>query len=93
MEFLNTTEAARILKMDPRVFTRWLEEGRVPGALKLGRQWRVTPEDIKALLKPVTLEDLGEALKPAEPKRVTLEDLGEALKPADLEGKTKEQKE
>jgi len=52
LEYLTTTEAARILKMTPKTFTYWLEQGKVPGALKLHRQWRVTPEDLKALLKP-----------------------------------------
>lgn len=52
MEYLTTTEAARILKMDSRVFTRWLEEGKCPNAQKLGRQWRVTLADLQALLKP-----------------------------------------
>ncbi|MFH0801160.1 MAG: helix-turn-helix domain-containing protein [bacterium] len=66
MEYLTTEEAAAILKVNSKTFTRWLEEGRVPGALKLGRQWRVTLADIQGLLKPITLDDLGKALKPAE---------------------------
>lgn len=52
MEYLTTTEAAGVLKINPKTLARWLEEGRVPGALKLGRQWRISPADLKALLKP-----------------------------------------
>ncbi len=51
-EYLTSEEAAAILKIHPKTFVLWLEQGKVPGALKLGRNWRVTMADVLALLKP-----------------------------------------
>lgn len=68
MEYLTTTEAAKILKVTPKTFTYWLEKGKVPGAKKLGREWRVTLADVEALLKPAhpqPQEDYNSALREA----------------------------
>ncbi len=51
-EYLTSEEAAAVLKIHPKTFVLWLEQGKVPGALKLGRNWRVTRADVLALLKP-----------------------------------------
>lgn len=52
-ELLTTEEAALLLKIHPKTLVRWLEAGRIVGAMKLGRQWRITRDDIQRLLKTV----------------------------------------
>lgn len=37
---LSTTDVAELLGVDPRDVRRWAAAGLVPGALRLGSQWR-----------------------------------------------------
>ncbi len=40
-EVLTVEEVAEILKRAPSTIRTWLGKGMIPGALKLGREWRV----------------------------------------------------
>jgi predicted site-specific integrase-resolvase len=44
--FISASEAARRLKVPQPTMSRWLREGRIPGAMKIANMWVV----------PVTLE-------------------------------------
>lgn len=51
MEALMTVDqVAEHLQMNPQVVRRWLQDGRLPG-IKIGREWRVDPNDLKAFIE------------------------------------------
>lgn len=61
---LTTVAAATRLNVDPSTVRRWIEDGRLP-AVKPGRDYRIDPGDLDALLavssvsKPLTLAPGG----------------------------------
>ena len=51
MEKLLTTEqVAELLQIHINVIRKWLKEGKLPG-IKLGREWRVDPQDLEAFIQ------------------------------------------
>ena len=40
-KYLTITETARILRVDRRTVRRMAEDGRIPGAIKLTKVWRI----------------------------------------------------
>jgi excisionase family DNA binding protein len=54
-EWLNTTEAARHLKVKPRTLAQWAREGKVPAHRLSGCQrvtWRFLETELDAMLMP-----------------------------------------
>jgi len=47
---LTTEEIAAILSVHPRTVMRWLRQGKLKG-VKIGRLWRVRPEDFEAFIR------------------------------------------
>jgi Helix-turn-helix domain len=50
---------ARLLRKDPRTMQRWCRQGKLPGAYKAGRSWRIPPAALReaklaAALSPTT---------------------------------------
>lgn len=41
-EYLNAAEAGKILGFTPRHVRRMIEDGRIPFATKVGREWRIS---------------------------------------------------
>jgi excisionase family DNA binding protein len=48
-DLLSINDVAAQLKLQPRTVLEWLRTGKLPG-YKLGRVWRVDPEDVKKFL-------------------------------------------
>jgi excisionase family DNA binding protein len=48
-DLLSIEDVATQLKVQPRTVLEWLRTGKLPG-YKLGRLWRVDPEDLKKFL-------------------------------------------
>jgi excisionase family DNA binding protein len=48
-DLLAIEDVAAQLKVQPRTVLEWLRTGKLPG-YKLGRLWRVDPEDLKKFL-------------------------------------------
>ncbi len=44
-------EAAESLRISKETLRRWLREGSIPGALKVGRQWRIDLDQLRQHLK------------------------------------------
>ena len=40
-KYLTVTEAARILRVDPRTVRRMAASGKIPGAVKMTKVWRI----------------------------------------------------
>ena len=57
-EFMSVEECARVVRVEPAVFRRWVWQGKVPG-VKIGRRWLIRTVDFRAWL--------DEQGKPAEP--------------------------
>ena len=54
-EWLNTTEAARHLKVKPRTLAQWAREGKVPAHRLSGIHrvtWRFLRPELDAMLRP-----------------------------------------
>jgi len=49
-EIYSLREVAKKLKVSYNTVLRWVSSGELP-ALKAGKQWRVTEEDLKKVLK------------------------------------------
>lgn len=50
---LTVNEVAERLRLTPNTIYRWLEAGRIPGALKLPNdQWRIPESEVEKLLAP-----------------------------------------
>lgn len=47
---LTSGQVARILSISMRTVTRLADEGRIPGAIKIGGQWRFLASEILGLL-------------------------------------------
>jgi len=46
-EHLTDLEAARLLRKHPRTIQRWCQAGKLPGAYKAGRSWRIPPPALR----------------------------------------------
>ena len=44
MKYLSTKEYAKLLGKHPVTVTRWLAAGKIAGAMKVGRHWRIAVE-------------------------------------------------
>ncbi len=49
MQLLTVEEVAAYLKINPEVIRRWLREDKLPG-VKVGKEWRVSKEDIDDMI-------------------------------------------
>jgi excisionase family DNA binding protein len=49
-ELLTAEQAAAILQLSPKTIKDWLRAGKLPGC-KIGRLWRVKPEDLEAFIQ------------------------------------------
>ena len=50
-EYLKPSEAAELLRVNPRTVKRWLQEGRLAGFQTPGGHWRVAAESVQKLQK------------------------------------------
>ena len=46
-KLVTVEEAAESLRVSKETVRRWLREGSVPGAMKVGRQWRIDLEQLR----------------------------------------------
>jgi excisionase family DNA binding protein len=81
-EFMSVEECARVVRVEPAVFRRWVWQGKVPG-VKIGRRWLIRTVDFRAWLdeqgkpkpgEPVALA--GGRVHPGEP--AVMRDPGES---------------
>ena len=69
-EFMSVEECARVVRVEPAQFRRWVKDGKVPG-VKIGKRWLIRTVDFRAWLdergkpKPVALA--GGRVHPGEP--------------------------
>jgi excisionase family DNA binding protein len=47
---LTPTEAAKILRVDPKTVVRWIKAGTMPGIITPGNRYRVRRSDLDALI-------------------------------------------
>ena len=47
MKLLSTAEVARQTGFSPRTIARWCRDGKMDGAVKVGRVWRVPDRTLK----------------------------------------------
>ena len=60
-EYIGTTEAARLLQMTSRRVVGLCGEGKLPGAFRSGRNWRIPAESVKQYMKDAGIPLLEEA--------------------------------
>ncbi len=51
--YLNASEVAKLLKVDRATVTRWAQDGKLKGAIRVGKshQWRIPLSTYEALVK------------------------------------------
>ena len=49
-KLLTPTDVAKRLQMKERTLTMWLRKGHLRG-FKIGKEWRVSPDDLQAFLE------------------------------------------
>lgn len=49
MVYLTVADVAKQLQISEDTVRRWIKSGKLP-ALKIGKEWRVDPEELKAFL-------------------------------------------
>jgi excisionase family DNA binding protein len=51
--YLNASEVAKLLKVDRATVTRWAQDGKLKGAIRVGKshQWRIPLATYEALVK------------------------------------------
>jgi excisionase family DNA binding protein len=49
-KLLTPTDIAKHLQMNERTVTMWLRKGHLRG-FKIGKEWRVSPDDLQAFLE------------------------------------------
>jgi excisionase family DNA binding protein len=51
--YLNASEIAKLLKVDRATVTRWAQQGKLKGAIKIGKsyQWRIPMTAFENLIK------------------------------------------
>jgi excisionase family DNA binding protein len=54
--FLNASEVAKLLKVDRATVTRWAQDGKLKGAIRVGtsHQWRIPLSTYEELVKQKT---------------------------------------
>ena len=62
-KLLTPTDVANRLQMNERTVTQWLRKGRLRG-FKLGKEWRISPDDLQAFL------EAGANKPPGKPRSV-----------------------
>jgi excisionase family DNA binding protein len=52
-QYLNASEVAKLLKVDRATVTRWAQEGKLNGAIRMGKshQWRIPLSSFEELVK------------------------------------------
>jgi excisionase family DNA binding protein len=50
-KIISVTEGAKFLRVHPITLYRMLEKGKIPGAFKLGRIWRLDLEQLERFLE------------------------------------------
>jgi excisionase family DNA binding protein len=52
-QYLNASEVAKLLKVDRATVTRWAQEGKLKGAIRMGKshQWRIPLSSFEELVK------------------------------------------
>jgi excisionase family DNA binding protein len=52
-QYLNASEVAKLLKVDRATVTRWAQQGKFKGAIRIQKshQWRIPLVDFEALVK------------------------------------------
>jgi excisionase family DNA binding protein len=50
---INATEAATRINVSDQTMINWINQGRVPGAQKVGRTWIIPESSLKLIDKPV----------------------------------------
>jgi excisionase family DNA binding protein len=52
-DILNASEVARLLKVDRVTVTRWVQQGKLKGAIRIGKsnQWRIPFSTYEELIK------------------------------------------
>jgi excisionase family DNA binding protein len=52
-QYLNASEVAKLLKVDRATVTRWAQEGKLKGAIRIGKshQWRIPLSSFEELVK------------------------------------------
>jgi excisionase family DNA binding protein len=52
-QYLNASEVAKLLKVDRATVTRWAQQGRFKGAVRIdtSHQWRIPLSDFEDLIK------------------------------------------
>jgi excisionase family DNA binding protein len=50
-EYIGTTEAAKLLRMTSRRVVGLCDEGKLPGAFRSGRNWRIPAGSVKQYMK------------------------------------------
>jgi excisionase family DNA binding protein len=55
-QYLNASEVAKLLKVDRATVTRWAQQGKFKGAIRIDKshQWRIPLSDFQALIKNKT---------------------------------------
>lgn len=53
-ELLTTDEVAKRLKIHVITLRNWINDGRFPGAVKVGRHWRIPERHYRTFLKSPT---------------------------------------
>jgi excisionase family DNA binding protein len=48
MKLLSTNEVAHVMGFNSRTIARWCREGRIDGAVKMGRVWRIPRKSLHA---------------------------------------------
>jgi excisionase family DNA binding protein len=48
-EFMSVEECARVVRVEPAQFRRWVKDGKVPG-VKIGKRWLIRTVDFRAWL-------------------------------------------
>jgi excisionase family DNA binding protein len=67
-EYLTIAQAAQVLQLAPVTVYRWAKKGKIPGAIKLGGQWRISAAVLAAAFQTPTLApDAVEAILQALP--------------------------
>jgi len=61
---LTIPEAAEMLHLHPETIRLWIRQGRLPGAMKLGRLWRVRLSTLTAWMDEATGKSRGQTVLP-----------------------------
>lgn len=50
--YMTAVSLAKKLKVDESTVTRWCKQGRLAGAVNLGKQWVIPQESLKTFTRP-----------------------------------------